>query len=629
MAFFPPQVRAYQQPTRPDAVGAAPEPDVPSLRSPRAFVRSILAQQKMLLAISALSSLIGFLPGALSPYFMSRAIDEGILAHSFSATLVWSLAMLGIIVVGVFSEQASHALTTANWLNAMYRVISLVNRKVNQMGHVIIRRVPTGELLSVTSSDSDQLGAFAEVVGRLIASIVIFAFVTVVVLRESLLLGVVVLLAAPALVLTAVPLLRPLQRAQATERERSSILTGMATDIVAGLRILRGIGGEQTFGDNYAHQSQRVRFAGVRAQTWFAGVDSMRLLLSGMLLVTLTWLGTRELLAGRLSTGQLIGFFGYALFLVTPMATFYEAAMKYTQTLVGANKVIGTLSQQPPWRKPASPTTTIDGQIVDEVSGVVVEPGQLTILVSAVPDDTAAIIDRIGRYLPTNNQTSTGISVGDGLKRREANDRNRRKLAERNQIARRDEALAQAPWQVKVNGVDLTDTGLALTRQSLMVSDAGSAVFSGTLQSLIDPKGTASREQAEQALLVASAEDVWEALPGGWQGRIDERGRGLSGGQRQRMVLARALLANPPVLLLVEPTSAVDAHTEARIAERLPQYRAGRTTVLTTVSPLWLHHGDKVVLVVDGRAVAAGTHAQLMASNQAYRSVVVRGEDTL
>ena len=102
-----------------------------------------------------------------------------------------------------------------------------------------------------------------------------------------------------------------------------------------------------------------------------------------------------------------------------------------------------------------------------------------------------------------------------------------------------------------------------------MVSDAASQVFAGTLQAAIDPDGRLTLEQAESALSAAAAEDVFAALDGGWQGQLEERGRGLSGGQRQRVVLARVLALDPEILILVEPTSAVDAHTEAMIAERL------------------------------------------------------------
>lgn len=109
---------------------------------------------------------------------------------------------------------------------------------------------------------------------------------------------------------------------------------------------------------------------------------------------------------------------------------------------------------------------------------------------------------------------------------------------------------------------------------------------------------------------------------------IDEKGRGLSGGQRQRIVLARALLSDADVLCLVEPTSAVDAHTEAAIAPRLAAHRQGRTTVVTTVSPLVLNAVDEVAFLEAGRVVARGSHADLLARDD-YRRVVARGmEDT-
>mgnify|MGYP001195790302 FL=1 len=115
--------------------------------------------------------------------------------------------------------------------------------------------------------------------------------------------------------------------------------------------------------------------------------------------------------------------------------------------------------------------------------------------------------------------------------------------------------------------------------------------------------------------------------PDGLDSTVEERGRSFSGGQRQRLGLARALLADADVLVLVEPTSAVDAHTEARIAARLAAHRAGRTTVLMTASPLLLDHADHVVFLDGGVVVAEGSHHRLLRSCPAYRSTVTRGED--
>ena len=133
-----------------------------------------------------------------------------------------------------------------------------------------------------------------------------------------------------------------------------------------------------------------------------------------------------------------------------------------------------------------------------------------------------------------------------------------------------------------------------------------------------------SSVEISEALAVACALDVLAAGPDGLDGLVEERGRSYSGGQRQRLALTRALLAEREVLVLVEPTSAVDAHTEARIADRLRAHRAGRTTVVTTVSPLLLDAVDEVAFLVDGRVVATGSHTDLLDTDPGYRAVVVR-----
>jgi ABC-type multidrug transport system fused ATPase/permease subunit len=127
-----------------------------------------------------------------------------------------------------------------------------------------------------------------------------------------------------------------------------------------------------------------------------------------------------------------------------------------------------------------------------------------------------------------------------------------------------------------------------------------------------------------RALRTAVAEDIVQALPAGLDTRLADQGRNVSGGQRQRMRMARVLIADPEVLLAVEPTSALDAHTEALLAARLRAGRAGRTTAVTTVSPLVLAQADTVCHLVDGRVAAVGTHRELLATSSAYRALVAR-----
>jgi ABC-type multidrug transport system fused ATPase/permease subunit len=157
-------------------------------------------------------------------------------------------------------------------------------------------------------------------------------------------------------------------------------------------------------------------------------------------------------------------------------------------------------------------------------------------------------------------------------------------------------------------------------RARVVVSDTGAGLFSGPLG-----RGLGTDDaQVHRALGTASTQDILDALPEGLDTVVAERGRTFSGGQRQRLVLARALAADPEILVLVEPTSAVDAHTEAHIAAGLHAQRAGRTTVVVSSSPLMLDVVDEVAFLQEGRVVATGTHDELLDTVPAYRAVVVR-----
>jgi ABC-type multidrug transport system fused ATPase/permease subunit len=174
---------------------------------------------------------------------------------------------------------------------------------------------------------------------------------------------------------------------------------------------------------------------------------------------------------------------------------------------------------------------------------------------------------------------------------------------------------------VRLGDVPLSRLPREVVRQRIVVSDTGATFFSGRLADRIDVMGSGD---VERSLDTASGDDILEALPDGLDTVVAERARTFSGGQRQRLILARALTLDPEILVLVEPTSAVDAHTEARIASRLRAHRAGRTTVVTSSSPLVLDAVDEVAFLRDGRIVATGTHAQLLDSNRTYRAVVTR-----
>jgi len=627
MRDFPPLVETFWSSPSQAAAGVPGTGALPDTRSPVRFLWWVVRRQPDVVVVSLLFGILWQLPLTVGPWIFGRAVDEGIVPGDASTVAMWGAALLLVTLAGAVFGIALHTVVVRGWLIALYGTTEMVTRKVAQMGHVLPRRSPTGEMLSVASSDSDEFGAMTEIMARAGSQLVSFFVVATIVLATSPRLGVMVLLAAPVLAGVAAPFLKPLHRRQAAERSRSSELTSMATDIVAGLRILRGIGGEQTFGRNYARQSRSAMEAGVSAGIWQALIEALGVLFSGVFLVLLMWAGAHEVQEGRLTIGELVSFLGYGLFMVTPIRTFFEFAQKVTRALVSARKAIAIFDQAPPWQAPEAPLPLDGGTpLVDEASGFTAHPGELTVVVCAVPEESAALADRLGRYLPADSEP-VSEELDTSLKGRAARRERSARAARRAEIAARDAERSRGTWGVALGGVDLSRAGLDEVRRTVLVSDTGSQLFAGTLQDAIDPHRRLTRRQAEGYLRAANAEDVYDALPEGWQGQLDERGRGLSGGQRQRVVLARALAVEAPVLVLVEPTSAVDAHTEARVAERVPRLRAGLTTVVATVSPLWLHHADRVVLLRDGRVVSEGTHDELLAVDDDYRAVVARGLD--
>jgi ABC-type multidrug transport system fused ATPase/permease subunit len=403
-------------------------------------------------------------------------------------------------------------------------------------------------------------------------------------LSTSFVLGLVVLVGVPILVMSLSFVIRPLQARQREQREQVGRLTALGADTVSGLRVLRGIGGEQVFLARYRIRSEQVRRAGVRVALPQSTLDSAQVLLPGIFVVIVTWLGARLAVEGRISPGELVAFYGYAAFLVIPLRTAAEAVDKVTRALVGAQRMLAILQVEPLVAEPAAPAAEPPPglPLTDTRSGLVVEPGLFICVISAVPQEGIELVDRLGRF------------VDDG--------------------------------EVLLGGVPISTLPVEVVRRRIVVSETDPLLFSGPLQEELDPWGRATEAQVLDAIAVANAEDVLDALPEGLAGLVEERGRSLSGGQRQRLVLARALLADAEILVLVDPTSAVDAHTEQRIARRLREARRGRTTVILTASPLVLDQAERVVFLEDGRVAATGTHRELLQSAPAYRATVTREE---
>ena len=558
-----------------------PDPGIADHRSPQHFLWWLAKGQWRTLVGGMGFGIVWMSCQAVLPAVLGMAIDRGVAARDQQQLVLWAGVMLAIGLLQAVTGIMRHRFAVTNWLTASYRVVQLVTRQTVRLGAALPRKVSTGEVVAIGTSDLNHIGNVMDVTARFAGAIVSFLLVSAILLRTSVQLGLVVLVGVPLLMLVLGPLLRPLQSRSARERQMRSDLSNTGTDIVGGLRVLRGIGGEQVFLARYRRESQATRTAAVEVAKLQSVLDALQVFLPGTFVVLVVWLGARSAVAGGISAGELVAFYGYAAFLMLPLRTATEFANKLIRGLVSSRRICKVLALEPDLVDPVSPAPVPapGSELYDARTGLRVRPGLLTAIVCERPDDSALLADRLGLAAPEPDDDVT--------------------------------------W----GGTPLTSLRQEDVRQHIVVSDTGSALFAGRLGDRIDERGGGD---VEKALFTASAEDILEALPDGLDSVVTEKGRSFSGGQRQRLVLARALAADPEILVLVEPTSAVDAHTEARIAARLRAHRAGRTTVVTTVSPLLLDAVDEVAFLVDGRIAAVGSHATLLAENAAYRTVVVR-----
>ena len=613
----------------------APLPQPPSLGA-GALLRWLLRRAAVPVTLATLAACTSNIIQAIVPAFLGQALDAGI--ENGLNGRVWGIGalLLALFVVYAIGDTMLSYFGVTAWMRTAFDVDRLVGRQISATGKDLSRQVSTGEVATIIASDADYLGKLIEHLPALLGAAASFIVVAVLMLRTSVSLGLIVILGMPLVAAIVTLVIRPLQKRQAVQREAQSAVTTVTTDTVAGLRILRGIGGEDVFARRYRDASQELRRRGVEVASSQATLMTLQVLLPGLFAAIVVWVAARMAVAGSLTPGGLITFYGYTAYLSWPLWVFTSSVQDYTRAVVGARRLSRLLEVAPAAgslveRLNLDPAAArpVSGDLVDTGSGLRLKEGRMTALVCPDPQVSADLATRLGRF------TDAGPTV----------------------------TLAGRP---------LTTMPLEQVRASVVVSGATAQLFTGTLREALDvrggpdpqPAGLEDLVRAEterttgadvdqqvraqereapgddrliEAIGIADAGDVLTSLSEGLAGMITEKGRSLSGGQRQRVALARALLTEAPTLVLIEPTSALDSHTEARVATQVHRARAGRTTVVVTASPLVLEACDEVVLLdSSGTELLRSTHRELMAMARDghaqaadYRAVVSRamGED--
>ncbi|NUK69992.1 ABC transporter transmembrane domain-containing protein [Streptomyces lunaelactis] len=531
------------------------------------------------------------------PLGVGRAV-QAVVDRSGSA-----LALAGalIILCGVaitLGDTMLHRTAVTNWITAAARVQQLLARKAAELGAALTRRVAAGEVVAVSTGDVEKIGWFVEALSRFAAAAITVVLVCVGLVLYVPELGVVVAVGVPVLALAVLPLLPRATRRADVQREKAGRATELASDTVAGLRVLRGIGGEELFLGRYRQASQEVRRAAVRSARMWALISAVQVLLPGLLLITVVWYGAGLAQDGRIEVGELVTALKAVTLLMYPLRHFEEIAMAYSFSRPSAKRAARVLALRRTTEPSGVEYGRPSGDLYDPATGVLAPSGRFTAVVCGDPDAAGLLAERLGGHPAADADGAASVLLG---------------------------------------GVPLDELALDEARAAVLVQDKDPVLLSGTLQELLDVPSS-GKVSAEDALKAAQCGDVLDALAqasvdtdgdGDGDGdpmrtRITERGRSLSGGQRQRLALARSLVTDPEVLVLDEPTSAVDSHTEARIAAGVKELRAGRTTVVFASSPLLLDRADRVVFVHDGDVAAVGVHRELLHGNADYRAVVTR-----
>jgi ABC-type multidrug transport system fused ATPase/permease subunit len=512
---------------------------------------------------------------SVRPYLIARAIDDGLRAHDNRALALWVgailVAGLGLAYLGIMR----HRTMTFVREDATARSAEVLLRQVSQVGATLPRRIATGDVATVGGTDIQRVSNVLTMTGPGVGAVIAYGVVAVVLWSVSPLLALCILLGVPAMAVLVGPLLRPLERAESRYRHQQGILTTRAGDIVTGLRVLAGVGGRGLFARRYTARSQDLLAEGYRVGAVKSWIDALTVVIPRLFLAAVVWLAARMAAEGQITIGEMIAVYGYVAILIVPVWFLLEGGYDLIRGRVAARRILAILCLTPDevGARGTAPAPERPADLYDPASGLTVPDGLMTGVAAEDPADALALADRLGRF---------------------------------------------APSDVTWGGAPLAEVALDEVRARILLADHDAYLFAGALREIV---GTGD---ARAALHTASAEDVADALPEGLDTPIGTRARTLSGGERQRVRLARAVLAEPDVLILVDPTSAVDAHTEARIAERLRTRRQGRTTVVIATSPLLLGRTDVVAYLRDGRVVATGTHTELLDRDPGYRALVAR-----
>jgi putative ABC transport system ATP-binding protein len=552
-------------------------------------LREAITAQRRDLTVASLFLILHQACEAMVPVLVGVLIDRAVRTGDPVELVGWLLVLGLDFLLLSNGYRIGSRLTWLGEARADQRLrLRITDRVLDPRGGAEAGRLP-GALVSLATGDTKRVSMLFLALPFGSAAVAALVVAAVALLRISLPLGLLILLGTPPLLYVLRLLGLPLQRRSGPEQERAARAAGVAADLVSGVRVLKGLRAEAAAQRRYEVTSQESLAATLRAgraQAWYGGAV---LVANGLFLALIALVGGRLAAGGSITVGDLVAAVGLAQFLLGPLNVFSRVTSALAQARASADRIADVLAAPPAVAggalRPASPTPgalRLHGVRAGPLHGLdlTVPAGEILGLAIAEPAVATALLACLNRETDPD----------DG--------------------------------ELELDGQPLRDLDPAALRGAVVVAAHDAELFAGSLRDNVTAAAAPGLDLAP-ALHAAQADEVAATLTDGLDAPISEQGSSLSGGQRQRVALARALATEAPVLVLHDPTTALDTVTEARIATGLRELRDGRTTLVLTTSPALLAACDRVVALGTDGVTAQGSHAALLHEQAGYRELVL------
>ena len=537
----------------------------------------------------------------LIPYLTGRAINA-IRAHQHHTLTVLAIAItaaaLGRLVLSALRRLVAGRLSLA----VEYDLRAALYGHLQRLELGFFDRQQTGQLMSRATVDLQAvryfLGYGLVFIGQS-ALTILLAAVAMFAIKPGL--AAISLAPVPFVVLIAWRYGRRSRPALQEVQQRLGELTAEAEENISGVRVVKAFAREDRQLERFRSSTTRVFDQSIYATRLEARYTPMISFLPNLGLAAILLVGGREVIHSSLSVGDFTAFYAYLLMLISPMQTLgYMLSATQRATASGA-RVFELLDRAPRITAPAGAPDlppgdgrvelvhaglTFEGAAHPALSdaNLVVEAGTTVALVGATGAGKTTLVSLLGRLY----DATTG--------------------------------------SVRIDGVDVSTVRLESLRSAIAMVNDDPFLFSASVQENIAyARPEAPREAVEEAARRARADEFIRELPDGYDTLVGERGLTLSGGQRQRIAIARAILANPRILILDDATSSVDASTEREIKHALAEVMAGRTTFVIAHRLSTIALADEIVVLESGRITDVGTHEELLKRSPLYHEIVEKG----